>query len=82
MAFDRASQAVEFVKPDGLHRPAVTSVRATALPTNCASASSNAWRIVNAQRFAVVAPASLLIAMLLIFGNENRSAKNHPLPAH
>jgi hypothetical protein len=52
------------------------------LPTNCASASSNAWRIVNAQRFAVVTPASLLIAMLPIFGNENRSAKNHPLAAH
>jgi hypothetical protein len=61
--------------------PAVPSVRVTALPTSPASASSNAWRIVNAQRFAVVTPASVLIAMLPIFGNENRSAKNHPLAA-
>src|SRR3984893_10196724 len=52
--------------------PAFPSARTTALPTSLASASSSAWRIVDARRFTVVAAASPFIATWPIFGREAR----------
>jgi len=45
------SQAVQFVEPDVLYRPAFPSVRTTAFPTSSDCVFSNAPRIVDAWTF-------------------------------